>query len=68
MSRARLNSTALQRKNLLINGNFDIWQRVGNVSASVTSTLIIGDTAFLAYIDSSTDSGFIVNRTVDAEL
>ena len=33
MSRARLNSTALQRKNLLINGNFDIWQRNTSLSA-----------------------------------
>ena len=61
-------SSGLGRKNLLINGNFDIWQRVGNVSASVTSTLIIGDNAFIAYIDSNSDSGLIVNWTADAEL
>lgn len=41
----------------------------GNVSASVTPTLlIIGDSSFLAYIDSSSDSGVIINWAADAEL
>ena len=40
-------SSGLGRKNLFINGNFDIWQRVGNVSASVTSTLINGNSGII---------------------
>jgi hypothetical protein len=49
-------------------GKITTLTNVGNVSASVTPTLIIGDNAFLAYVDSNSDSGVIINWAAESEL